>query len=356
MTTENMASSIEKSAHKAKKKDKSASPEAQKQPISPAQRWLLISENVYTRAQKRGFVGGDPMQDLLEAEQEVDAAFLTDFEGVFSLTDVAEITEQLKSVFAGYGCNHSHLDSLMENHQEAVERLAAFNCQLVDSTSELAVKQTDVLQNVASEAMKTLQSFTKGWVRPEGVVKQAELSMQVIDNTLSHFRSLTNSVAEISKPPPTAVPGHKNFQGAVIKAYQGKSIQELTQAPVSAIKGISEALGKKLEEVFGIQTIRDMATNKFAEWASGTVLLADTDEGKAKRPARSSRKKAEDGTDTRRAPESAADAPINRLQGISERQAELLQGEFRIDTVRDLANNRFFSIARAIVMLADVEQ
>jgi hypothetical protein len=356
MTTENMASSSGKSAHKAGKRKKSVSAERQKQGISPAERWLLISEKVYARAQKRGFVGGDPLQDLLEAEQEVDASYHTDFEGVFALTDVSEITKQLKSVFAGYGCDHNHLDSLMENHQEAVERLAALNRQLLDSTSELAVKQTGVLQNVASEAMKTLQSFTQGWVRPEGVVKQAELSMQAIDNTLSHFRSLTNSVAEISKPRPTVMPDHKDLHGAVVKAYAGKSLQELTQAPVSAIKGISEALGNQLQEAFGIYTIRDMATNKFAEWASGTVLLADSDEGQVKRTARSSRKKAQDGADTSSPPETVADTPINQLRGIGERQVKLLQDAFRIHTVRELANNRFFSIARAIVMLADVEQ
>ena len=51
-----------------------------KQPITPAQRWLLISDNVYARAQRRGFVGGDPLQDLVDAEQEIDAAYETDFD------------------------------------------------------------------------------------------------------------------------------------------------------------------------------------------------------------------------------------------------------------------------------------
>ena len=86
--------------------------------ITPAKRWALICENVYAQAQKRGFVGGNPLQDLADAEQEIDAAYETDFNCVFSLTNSAEITEQLKGLFAGYGVEHEELDDLLDGHQE----------------------------------------------------------------------------------------------------------------------------------------------------------------------------------------------------------------------------------------------
>ena len=41
--------------------------------ITPAQRTQMISELAYLRAEARGFAGGDPVEDWLAAEAEVDA-------------------------------------------------------------------------------------------------------------------------------------------------------------------------------------------------------------------------------------------------------------------------------------------
>lgn len=41
--------------------------------VSTDQRHAMIAESAYRRAEARGFQGGDPMQDWLEGEKEVDA-------------------------------------------------------------------------------------------------------------------------------------------------------------------------------------------------------------------------------------------------------------------------------------------
>ena len=41
--------------------------------VSADQRHAMIAESAYRRAEARGFQGGDPMQDWLEGEKEVDA-------------------------------------------------------------------------------------------------------------------------------------------------------------------------------------------------------------------------------------------------------------------------------------------
>jgi len=41
--------------------------------VSADQRHAMIAESAYRRAEARGFQGGDPMQDWLEGEREVDA-------------------------------------------------------------------------------------------------------------------------------------------------------------------------------------------------------------------------------------------------------------------------------------------
>jgi len=50
-----------------------------------------------------------------------------------------------------------------------------------------------------------------------------------------------------------------------------------------------------------------------------------------------------------------AKAPVAALEGVSERQAQLLHEAFGITTVQQLANNRFFKVAQAITILAGKE-
>jgi hypothetical protein len=113
---------------------------------------------------------------------------------VFSLTDAAQITEQFKSVFAVYGLYHLSVEALLNRHRDCLEKLAAFNRNLISSTSELATQQTTLVQDAVREGMKTLQSVAQGKVNTEGVTKQADLSMKAIENALSHVNALTESV------------------------------------------------------------------------------------------------------------------------------------------------------------------
>jgi len=197
MTTESKASSSEKTARKeTPDKASSTSPGGKKQTISPAERWLLVRENAYARIQKRGFVGGNPFEDWLKAEEEIDTKYTTDFRGVFCLTDSSEITEQLRSVFAVYGLDHLSVESLLDAHRDGMEKLAAFNRKLIDSTSELANQQTALVQSAVREGMKTLQYVGQGRVSTDWVAKQTELSMKTIENALSQVNALTEWESE----------------------------------------------------------------------------------------------------------------------------------------------------------------
>jgi phasin family protein len=170
----------------------------EKQIISPAERWLLIRENAYVRTQKRGFVGGNPFKDWLEAEEEIDAKYATDFRCAVSPADPAKTTEQVKSLFAVYGLGDLSVDALLKKHQDGMERLGAFNRTLIDGTSELAKQQASLVQDSLAEAVKTLQSVSQGNMSADGVARQAELSMKAVENALSHVRRLTEAMAGIS--------------------------------------------------------------------------------------------------------------------------------------------------------------
>jgi hypothetical protein len=49
----------------------------------------------------------------------------------------------------------------------------------------------------------------------------------------------------------------------VDKAYADKTAAELVDAPVDALKGVSEADGEALKKALNIKTIGDLAHNKF---------------------------------------------------------------------------------------------
>lgn len=61
----------------------------------------------------------------------------------------------------------------------------------------------------------------------------------------------------------------------VDKAYEGKSLAELADAPVSALQGVSYADAEHLKLAFGITTVRELGTNKFFLWAQAIAKLAD---------------------------------------------------------------------------------
>lgn len=58
------------------------------------------------------------------------------------------------------------------------------------------------------------------------------------------------------------------------KAYEDKDFAELAGSPVSALQGVSDSDAQHLKEAFGIDTIRELATNKFVLWAQAINVLA----------------------------------------------------------------------------------
>jgi hypothetical protein len=58
------------------------------------------------------------------------------------------------------------------------------------------------------------------------------------------------------------------------KAYEDKNFSELAAAPVSALQGVSDADAEHLKAAFGIDTIRELATNKYVLWAQAINVLS----------------------------------------------------------------------------------
>ena len=58
------------------------------------------------------------------------------------------------------------------------------------------------------------------------------------------------------------------------KEYEQQKFNELADAPVAAIQGLSEGDAQKLQQAFNIKTVRDLAENKFVRIAQAVVSLS----------------------------------------------------------------------------------
>jgi uracil-DNA glycosylase len=63
-----------------------------------------------------------------------------------------------------------------------------------------------------------------------------------------------------------------SFDKMVVAAYRGKGAAEILAAPPDALKGVSAADAKHLDDAFGIKTVRDLAESPYFRWAQ--ALLA----------------------------------------------------------------------------------
>ena len=58
------------------------------------------------------------------------------------------------------------------------------------------------------------------------------------------------------------------------KAFEQKTFAELAGTPVSALAGVSDADAAALKSALGINTIADLATNKYVLWAQAINALS----------------------------------------------------------------------------------
>ena len=61
---------------------------------------------------------------------------------------------------------------------------------------------------------------------------------------------------------------------ALDKAYESKGLDEILDAPVSALAGVSDGDAEHLASAFGIKTVRDLGSNKYFAVAGVLVALS----------------------------------------------------------------------------------
>lgn len=64
-----------------------------------------------------------------------------------------------------------------------------------------------------------------------------------------------------------------NLDKALDKAYENKNLDEILDAPVAALAGVSDGDADHLSAAFGIKTVRDLGSNKYFAVAQTLVAL-----------------------------------------------------------------------------------
>jgi predicted RecB family nuclease len=128
------------------------------------------------------------------------------------------------------------------------------------------------------------------------------------------------------------------------KAYEAKNILELVKAPVSAISGVSKYDTQDLKQAFGIETVEDLAKNRYVKLAQG-ISYFSVCSGEILDKEFESKEY-----------ENLAKKPVSAISGVSERDAALLKKAFGIETIKDLAENKYVNVAQAAVTLASLMQ
>lgn len=59
------------------------------------------------------------------------------------------------------------------------------------------------------------------------------------------------------------------------KAWQDKSLEEILDAPVEALAGVSASGGKSIRDALGVKTIGELGRNKYFKAAQALAALAD---------------------------------------------------------------------------------
>jgi hypothetical protein len=94
--------------------------------------------------------------------------------------------------------------------------------------------------------------------------------------------------AQVVGENPSNLPSHGQERGRIrmseiatklMQGYEQASLEELAEAPVTALQGVSPDDAEFLRVSFNIKTVRDLGTNKYFRWAHAIVDLASHPEG-----------------------------------------------------------------------------
>jgi phasin family protein len=171
-------------------------PAPDKQPVTPLERMRMIAEAAYYRAQERGLVSGNPLEDWMEAERAIDAQYTVDLSRVMTIFDPTEMLAQLTKAFTNVQVPEVNIETVLQSQQKNVEALTAANQRAFEGTWNMVTRQGEFLREMMEAATAAAQEVQTAASTGEMATQQGELMRQALERMLVTLREMSEAAAQ----------------------------------------------------------------------------------------------------------------------------------------------------------------
>lgn len=170
-------------------------PADQKQRITPEQRWRMIEEAAYYRAEKRGFLGDQLADDWTAAEAEIDEQYEVDLAQTMRESDASKLLEQLRKAFSGPRFGGVNFGELLRLHSKNLETLALANKQALESAQLVLTHQAEVFRHIMQSAADSVKVLTHNAGTADVIQKQEAVLQTAREKALDEMRQIAEIIA-----------------------------------------------------------------------------------------------------------------------------------------------------------------
>jgi phasin family protein len=204
------------------KKDTAKKAETKKS-VSPLERWNMVTEAAYYRAQARGFLGGNPMEDWQEAEKAIDAEYTVDYGKTLGVLDPSEMMDQFRKVFGGIQFPGVDLEAVIDAQRKNMEALTAANKAAFDGAWDLMEREMEISRESVDAAAAIIRDMKAAPSAKDLPAKQAELLKKAVEKAVANMRELAEMAAKSNK---------EAFE--IVKGRASQSLEEIRQLAQTA--------------------------------------------------------------------------------------------------------------------------
>lgn len=167
-----------------------------KKRVTPEQRWRMIEEAAYYRAEKRGFVGEQLADDWTAAEAEIDHHYEVDLSQTMQESDPGRLVEQLAKAFSGPRFGGIDVGEVLKAQRKNIEALTVANQQALKGARLLLVRQAELLQDVLQDAADSIKALAESNRPTELIEKQDAILQSARTRALAQMREMAEIVAQ----------------------------------------------------------------------------------------------------------------------------------------------------------------
>ena len=204
-------------------------------------------------------------QRINEAAEQFSNALVNSFRAVSQRGEAAqERGAQLTGDFFNRVINN--LRTQAESNREMTQQLA-------DQQQRVQEAGQALTQESVSAYMDFVNSTLSLW---QGGVQATERGASGAEMVTAEVSSENRANSQTTRQTAKGEMDMADISQFVDKDYEQKEFNELAEAPVDALQGVSEGDAEKLQQAFNIKTVRDLAENRFVRVAQAIVALSGT--------------------------------------------------------------------------------